>query len=106
MPRPPLPELNCRYGAPMGRQSYWPGCAWGAASVALRDLNLKVYLHRLDFIDGCYDQGGAYWGSPANVYRAIDEEDTFCTYLRANNRGHAKAKLKAEFPTFNFTFFN
>ncbi len=97
MPRPPLPGVNCQYGAPMGRRSYWP---------AYPTKPVKLYLHKLDFIDGCYDQGGAYWGSPANVYRAIDEEDTFCTYLRANNRGHAKAKLKAEFPTFNFTFFN
>lgn len=105
MPRPPLPKLDCKFGAPMGRGSYWPGCAWNGDK-AVPCMTIKLYLHRLPFVDGCYDQGGAYWGSPADVYRAIDEADTFCIYLRARNRKEAKEQLRDKFPEFNLTFFN
>ena len=98
---PKLEDFDCKYGAPMGRRAYWPQEEGRDAPKTL-----KVYLHKLEFTDGCYDQGGAYWGSPANVYRAIDEADTFCYYLRARNRKEAKEQLRDKFPEFNLTFFN
>lgn len=100
---PKLENLDCKYGAPMGRRAYWPHAP--RDSDLTEKLSFKLYLHRLEFTDGGYDQGGAYWGAPADVYRAIDEENTFCCYVRANSREEAMKKLSSEFPTFTFTYY-
>lgn len=97
---PKLEDFDCKYGAPMGRRAYWPQEEDRDATKAL-----KVYLHRLEFLDGCYDKGGAYWGGPATVYRAIDAEGEFCVYLRADSREEAIESLLSEFPTLTFTFY-
>ena len=58
------------------------------------------------FIDGCYDEGGAYWGMPANLYRATgeDDEQLIEIFTRANSRAEAKAKVRAILP--NARFYN
>lgn len=118
MPMPPLESMNCSRGAPMGRSNR---CEMGADAVG------QVYLQRVPFIDGCYDRGGAYWGAPANLWRAyaeiewaedehIEEEpinifdqparagdiEVFEHFLRANSREQAKAALREEFPNIRF----
>jgi len=45
---------------------------------------------------GCYDDGGAYWGSPANVYCAMNGE--FQDFTRAESRADAKAYFKKNYP--------
>ena len=84
---PQLPEVECSRGAPMGRRE------------SVGDLK-KCRCFRLRFVDGCYDEGGAYWGSPANVYCA-ENEDTriFC---RAGNRNAAKAAFKKRHADISF----
>jgi len=44
---------------------------------------------RLRFVDCCYDEGGAYWGMPANVYCATNEHGALL-FCRASNRQAAK----------------
>lgn len=77
--------VNSKYGAPMGRRSDNPANFDG----------LKTHLQRVPFVDYCYDQGGAYWGSPANLYCAWADtgEEEIVTYFRANSREEAKAQL-------------
>jgi hypothetical protein len=86
-------NVSSKYGAPMGR----PG-------QDLKIVAAKLHLERVPFVDSCYDQGGAYWGSPANLYCAWGEADgeTIAYYLRANSRQQAKAKLQELFPDLKF----
>lgn len=118
MPMPPLEQLNCSRGAPMGRRN----------RDDLEEDVGRVFLQRVPFIDGCYDRGGAYWGAPANLWRAYaeverkeDEEGTgdkirdylnppgragdilvFEQFIRANSREQAKKLLREDFPTISF----
>lgn len=90
----------------------------------------KVFLQRVPFVDGCYDRGGAYWGAPANLWRAyaeqevpVDEEeaddgigpincfdqpkragdiDVFDVFVRAPSREQAKALLREDYPNIRF----
>ncbi len=96
-----LSQLSCKYGAPMGRSE----------THARGDYKLpfKFQMQRLRFIDGCYDQGGAYWGSPANVYvvRCEDpegEDVMIQFYVRGDTRAEAKANVRTLYP--NARFYN
>ena len=87
-----LTELSCKYGSPMGRSSY---------GTDLEDI--KVELERVPLVDGCYDVGGAYWGSPDDLWAyqhtdADGETQMFGT-LRAADREAAIAELTEENPT-------
>ena len=100
MPMPPLDQLNCSRGAPMGRRII---CEMLPEEVG------KVFLQYVPFVDDCYDRGGAYWGMPANLWRAYAElvhedgtTDIFEHFLRANSREKAKAQLVEEFPNIRF----
>lgn len=67
--------------------------------------NAKFYLERLEFIDYCYDKGGAYWGMPANLYRAISgnhADNKQEMFIRAANRNEAKTKVLAILPNARF----
>lgn len=113
MPMPPLEELSCARGAPMGRSN----------RDELEDDVGRVFLQRVPFVDGCYDRGGAYWGAPANLWRAYAQEEAtkdaphnphrfhqvrqgdilvFEQFVRANSREQAKALLLEDFPTISF----
>ena len=43
-------------------------------------------LFRLRFVDGCYDDGGAYWGAPANVWVCLDDDLEPIAFVRASSR--------------------
>lgn len=99
MPMPPLSKLNCSRGAPMGRRSYHE-------DLDPETFNGRVHLAYVPFVDGAYDRGGAYWGCPANLYRAYfyDRQnggsiDWFC---RASSREDAKRQFLEEFPCARF----
>jgi len=49
--------VNCTYGAPMGRMSTIPD----------KKPAERIFDRYVPFIDGAYDQGGAYWGIPATL---------------------------------------
>jgi hypothetical protein len=61
----------------------------------------RLRLRRLPFVDGCYDRQGAYWGSPANVWLAWDDEGTQL-FRRGDTRENVKAAILAEYPHASF----
>jgi hypothetical protein len=83
-----LSQLDCKYGAPMGRRTITD------------DTNSKVRLFRIRMVDGAYDVGGAYWGMGTPIYCALG--DGFQVFRRAKTRDEVKKELKTEFPSLRF----
>lgn len=54
-----LPDVNCQYGAPMGR---------GQSHARNKEILVKFRLSRVYVNSGGYDRGGAYWGIGAPLY--------------------------------------
>lgn len=75
----PFPDMSCAYGAPMGRRSD-------------NQLHGRLYARRQGGGDG-YDRGGAYWGTPSNVWGVWDD-DRNVVYVRASSREDAINKAK------------
>lgn len=83
-----LPDVNCQYGAPMGRDNV---LLEGNTLLVIVHLHLRVV--HLD--DGGYDNGGAYWGTRGKghtLYHAVGKEvsvfaDIFHTSPTARRRG-------------------
>ena len=88
-----LPDVSCKYGAPMGRPNVLP-----------QDRNAKVKLRlvRLQWIDYDYDQGGAYWGNPGgnSIFWATDGATDL--FVRAGSRAEAKAQVLHYLPNARF----
>lgn len=90
-------------GAPMGRRDDRGDPA----------MPYKVHLQVMPMVDGCYDRGGAYWGSGNStigwMYRAYSTfEDEFGLdeiqmFIRAKDRDDAKAQVLDQYP--NATFY-
>lgn len=82
--------VSCKYGAPMGRHS----------PSRPPEAGMRAHVARVPFIDGCYDQGGAYWGGPANLWCAwhapTKDADAFACYFRAPSRAAAVAYARQE----------
>lgn len=105
-------NVSSPFGAPMGRKS---GIfhevkdayeIWHEVEVPA-EMALKLHLHRVPFVDGDYDQGGAYWGGgpdslPLFCAWDSDGETTGTIYLRAREREDAKAQIKALYPNARF----
>ena len=103
-----LTNVSSPSGAPMGRPNHLP-----------KDVNLpiKMRLQKLDWVDGDYDEGGAYFGggSGDNVYWAKSDNVTAIDYfgkvtdwpvevfVRAFSRDEAKQAVKELLP--NATFY-
>lgn len=82
----PFSEVSSRYGSPMGRR--------GDNAANLKGAKRLHALHQGGG-DG-YDKGGAYWGTPSNVWGVwgwIDSRPCV-TYVRANSRNSAIEKVK------------
>lgn len=77
-----FPLVSTRYGAPMGRHS----------SPSLNDAPRSVRLFKVRLDSGGYDDGGAYWGFPDNIYCAMDNEGSIQT-VRAGSRNQAAINL-------------
>lgn len=77
----PFAPVSCRYGAPMGRCGDNPANLIGVK---------RLHARHQGGGDG-YDRGGAYWGSPANVWGvwAWLDGEVVCTYVRAWSRDAA-----------------
>ena len=95
-----LSSVGSKYGAPMGRTSEHGD----------PEVSLKFTVEKLRWVDGDYDQGGAYWGYVAgtNIYRcdAADEfegaTDDITEWVRATSREDAKAQIVALHPKARF----
>lgn len=82
----PFYELSCTYGAPMGRR--------GDNAANLQGVR-KLCARHQGGGDG-YDKGGAYWGTPSNVWGVwawIDGRPCV-TYVRASSRIAAINKVR------------
>lgn len=62
--------------------------------IDLQREEIELHLQYIPFVDGDYDEGGAYWGSPANLYRAVNVEHGVEMFVRANWRKDAEDKVK------------
>jgi len=93
MPCPnPTPNVNCRYGAPMGRHT---GANYLATEAG------RLHLRRIPLNSGGYDSGGAYWGLGAPLWFAADQDGN-SQFLRARSREAAKAAILADWPDARF----
>ena len=96
MKKPVLPQVSCKYGAPMGRVECIPS----------GEVSCKVHLQKLVLSDGVYDSGGAYWGNVQgqSLYWAYSNrpQTPIDLFVRAATRESAKIQLKARFPQLSF----
>jgi len=83
----PFPPVTCQYGAPMGRHGDNPANLQG----------VKRLHARRQGGGGGYDRGGAYWGTPSNVWAVWARIDgaPCVTYVRASSRADAIEKVRA-----------
>jgi hypothetical protein len=104
-----LSNVNCKYGAPMGRSDKWPE---GTPA------DVKLYLRHMPLDSGGYDAGGAYWGqriavpvtrsdgikvriTPRLYWYTNTDRSVFGT-LEAVSRAHAKELIRCDFPKVRF----
>ena len=80
----PFPKVSGKWGAPMGR----------------RDDNMhgikRLHARHQQGGQG-YDRGGAYWGTPSNIWGVWGTAagETVVTYVRASSRADAIAQVRA-----------
>jgi hypothetical protein len=81
-------DVCCKYGAPMGRPEFY------------YNFSGKARCFKVKLVDGCYDDGGAYWGSgtlycatnaPTNQPVYSTNGTGFVMFVRKSNRKEAKA---------------
>jgi hypothetical protein len=70
---------------------------------------IRLSVVRLRFVDGDYDQGGAYWGNSGGtyIYRAVGDspgsvDPVVELYVRARSRLEARALIAASIPGAKF----
>jgi len=73
--------VNSSRGAPMGSRNVFEGG--------------KVYVQRLQMVDGDYGPDGTYWGA-GRLYVGMSEEGTLI-YVRAKNRAAALTAFREKF---------
>lgn len=89
-----LAPVNVKYGAPMGRHYYH--------RTGLTDPQFQ--LERVPLIDGGYDAGAAYWGTPDDLWLAdfttpITGTGIVRYFVRANSRDEAMEVVKRDYRT-------
>ncbi len=95
---PLLSDVGSKHGAPMGRTN----------TIATPDEAMTFHIYPLEWIDGDYDSGGAYWGGgddTKHVWRAIAtsaEGEANEMFARASTREEMQAHVKAKFPQASF----
>lgn len=96
MTRPPLLKCDCKYGAPMGRCDYTPDA----------EQPIKMWLYKLKWVDGDYDEGSCYWGHSRgeHIYRACGRGHNGLNemFIRTYSRERAKEKVLEVFPHARF----
>ncbi len=84
-----LHKVDCKYGAPMGMDS------WGK-----KPTDKRVFCRSVPLIDG-YDRMGAYFGFPSNVFVEYTKDMEYVRFFRKDNEYFKKEKLKQSFGTIN-----
>ncbi len=89
----PWKQNGLKYGYNAAGERFCAGAQMGRPNIIPADYNSeKLSLRRVPFVDGAYDQGGAYWGAPANLWCAWGETETeqLEVFVRATDRDAAK----------------
>lgn len=97
--RLPYHRNGLRFGYGANGERICMGAMMGRENAIPQDYNgERLSLRRVPLGDsgGCYDPGGAYWGSGSPLWCAWGETATeqLEMYARASNRNEAKAKFK------------
>jgi len=92
MPYRPLSDVNCTYGAPLGR----------SGTILDPDEPGPYYLRRVPLDSQGYDRGGAYWGLGAPIWHLQSQDGGFESFFRASSRASAKEKVRDEIPEARF----
>jgi len=91
-----LSQVNGQYGAPMGRGN----------SVTDPQFPVIFEIQRLRWVDGAYDEGGAYWGhnTGTHIYWAEgDSQDVVeSIFVRAKSLIDAKKQIGLTYPNASF----
>lgn len=66
-----ITDVNCKFGAPMGRPS-----------IGERPGNVKVYDCKVPMSCGAYDKGGAYWGIGKELRVSYTKDLSFIHFYR------------------------
>lgn len=90
----PIPDVSCRYGAPMGRPSH--------NEFTVTESAAPFYLVRVRLDSGGYDSGGAYWGIGAPLYYYEGPLTDISGYVRGRTREAAKAAVREIHPLARF----
>ena len=88
-----LPELSCRYGAPMGR-----------VSEIAEFPNQKIFVQHVPLHDGGYDSGGAYWGEGQPIFWYHSDDSATSAFIRADSFEEAKSKILNILPSSEVSF--
>lgn len=90
-----LSNVSSKYGAQMGRRNVLP---------TNPDAPIKLRMERLKWVDGDYDQWGAYWGHGTPLYCAWgeDEQTQVYVFVRAPDRQSAKEQVRKQLPQATF----
>ena len=83
-----LREVDGARGAPMGRLAHHGDY----------DANIKLIVHHCPFVDGAYDEGGAYWGAGEPLWRAIEPEGDVEFFLRGKDRWEVLEDVRELYP--------
>jgi hypothetical protein len=79
-------DVSSARGAPMGRASY--------GALKLPSLpHGSIELFKVRFVDGDYDDGGAYWGGTTTLYCARSDCGEYREFVRAESRTRAQKIL-------------
>lgn len=82
-----IPEVNCKYGAPMGRDNVGSQpvtITSGRNCRIVKKNQVKIYDRRVPMIDGAYDRGGAYWGMGKELRVRFTKDLTYIEFYRVN----------------------
>lgn len=88
-----LPNACSRYGAEMGRRNTLPDDPQAP---------IKLRMERLRWVDGDYDNGGAYWGNGNGSSIFCAYADGCQVFVRGRKRTDAKAEVRAMLPNARF----
>lgn len=94
----PTPDVDCKYGAPMGRPT-----ARANNKYSIEPGADPFHLVRVPLDKGGYDKGGAYWGLGEPLYYfEFSRVPDLCGYVRGRTRDHAKAAVREIHPNARF----
>lgn len=54
----------------------------------------RLHLQRVTFDSGGYDKGGAYWGTPHDLWCGFTKDEQTMVFVRADNREEARADVE------------